>query len=215
MASGMKLFIATPILTEPKFNFFDSMMRFCAAYRGKFMFRQIVGGMIGLARDNAASEFLKTDCTDLLFIDSDIAFTVADVDRICSHDLDVVGGCYPLKQEAEKPTLVLSLVDGAKHDENGLIECTGIGTGFLRIRRSVFEKLAPHAKTFKNDKGETEQDFFPSGVDDGKYWGEDLAFCRLWRKHGGKVWADYQIRLSHFGVKIFRCEPGKAQTTKT
>ena len=211
----MKLFIAIPSTNGGSAIFADSLAKFFATHRGAFTFKRMPALGISVARDHLVHEFLKTDCTDLLFIDSDIGFCSRDVDRLCSHDLDVVGGCYPLKNEGEKPTLVLSLVDGARANEKGIIECVSIGTGFLRIRRNVFDELrvATPQLSFENSEGETEHDYFPAGVEGGKFYGEDIAFCRSWRRIGGRIFADFGIRLHHEGTKIFGCEAKKQQTS--
>jgi hypothetical protein len=216
MADPIKLFIGVSSTNGGTSIFADSMARFYATHRGFFIYKRMPSLGVGLARDHLVHEFLKTDCTDLLFIDSDIGFSSEDVGRICSHDVDVVTGCYALKAETEKPTLVLSLVDGARANTNGLIECVSVGCGFLRIRRAVFDQLrvaTPH-KSFKNDRDEIEHDYFPEGVEDGRYYGEDIAFCRNWRKLGGRIFADFGIRLDHEGFKIYGCEAVK-QTTST
>lgn len=213
MANRMKLFIALPVMEEPKTLFFDSLVKFFAQARFGFVFRQIVGVSVGpgLARDHAVHEFLKTDCTDLLFVDHDIGFKAADVERLVSHDVDVVGGVYPLKQKG-KPVLAYAPINGGPSNEHGLVECGGIGTGFLRIRREVFEKLraATPELSFVNEAKEVEHDYFPVGVSDGLYIGEDLFFCKNWRKAGGKVYADLGVRLTHQGNWTFRCEPESA-----
>lgn len=207
----MKLFIASPIIGEPTTLFFDSLTRFFARAPMEFVFRQVHGVSVGpgLARNHAAHEFLKTDCTDLLFIDADIGFTVGDVVRICAHDLDVVGGVYPLKREG-KPTMVYAPEPDCRAI-GSLVPCAGIGTGFLRIRRNVFERLIESglAKEFMNEAGETEFDFFPVGVKDGLYMGEDIYFCRNWKSIGGTIFADLAANLGHEGRKVFRYEPEK------
>jgi hypothetical protein len=216
MAEPVKLFIGVSSTNGGTAIFADSLAKFFASHRGFFIYKRMPSLPIGLARDHLVHEFLKTDCTDLLFIDSDIGFSSEDVGRICSHDVDVVTGCYAMKMPGEKPTLVMSLVDGAKPDANGLIECVSVGCGFLRIRRDVFTKLrlATAHKSFINHQGEREHDYFPEGVEDDRYYGEDIAFCRNWRKTGGRIFADFGIRLDHEGNKIFGCEAGK-QTTST
>ena len=204
----MKPFIATTIWGGAHPNYLDSLVKFCATYGAPFTFRQEMGDGIGAARDRCAGNFLRSDCTDLLFIDSDIGFSVADVRRILSHDVDVVGGCYPLKQDGT-PTLVLSPIELSEPGPNGLQECHAVGTGFLRIRRNVFEEMREEyaGLAYTSDNGLLEHHYFDSYVEGGRLWGEDIGFCRRWRAMGGKIFADYGIRLNHSGNKIFRCEP--------
>jgi hypothetical protein len=204
----MKLFIATITPGHMTDQFVVSLLRAVSARPVDMVFRPVFGGaMVPLARNEAVSQFLQTDCTDILFIDSDIEFLPNDIARICSHDMEVVGGCYPLKQPGQ-PTLVLCPVEGARPDSSGLMEATGIGTGFLRIRRGVFERMAMHSpeSLFFKD-GRQLADWFPVGPQDGQYWGEDIGFCRRWRAMGGRIFADLGVRLNHIGQFTFRCEP--------
>jgi hypothetical protein len=53
--------------------------------------------LVTRARNRIVANFLKTDCTHLLFIDADIGFTAGDVDALTRGGFDVVGGVYPMK----------------------------------------------------------------------------------------------------------------------
>ncbi len=210
----MKLFIATTLAGGAHLNYLDSLARFAAAYDHEWTYHAEHGDGIGAARDRCVGRFMRSDCTDLLFIDSDIGFTAADVKRIMRHDVDIVGGCYPLKQDG-KPVAVLSRVEGATVDKNGLQEAIAIGTGFLRFNRNVFERFKaayPHLE-YVSDAGAIEHHYFDSYVEDRTLWGEDIGFCRRWRALGGKIYADWGIALTHSGNKIFRLTPEKQTTT--
>jgi len=212
----MKLFIATTMNGGAHMNYLSSFARFCAEFRLPWTYRSEPGDGIGAARDRCAAHFLASDCTDMLFIDADIGFTAADVNRILSHDVDVVGGCYPLKEDG-KPTLVLSPYEGAAIDpETGLQECVAIGTGFLRIRREALDRIksATPRLEYEDDKGAKFHHFFDSYIEDRKLWGEDIGFCRRLRACGGKIFADWGIHLTHSGNKVFRAFPEKQTTTK-
>jgi hypothetical protein len=46
----------------------------------------------------------------------------------------------------------------------------------------------------------------------GEYLSEDYAFCRRWRKLGGKVWLDTESRLVHIGnYEFFACPKSRYQ----
>ena len=210
----MKLFIATTLAGGAHLNYLDSIVRFDAEFREPWTYHAEYGDGIGAARDRCAGRFLRSDCTHLLFVDNDIGFTARDVRRIIAHELDVVGGCYPLKQDG-KPTLVLSPVEGSEIDQaTGLQECIAIGTGFLCIKREVFERFrmgTPHL-AYLAEGDFQEHHYFNAHVSNGRLWGEDIAFCHGWRAMGGKIYADWGIQLTHSGNKIFRAVPEK-QTT--
>ena len=79
----------------------------------------------------------------------------------------------------------------------------------------VLEKLAkeyPERKTVNKqlvgNKVETMEKgwytFFETAQDpENGYLGEDIAFCRLWTNIGGKIYADTQTPLTHFGSHAF------------
>ena len=159
------------------------------------------------SRNAIVAEFLKTDCTHLLFIDSDIRFEADDFLRLISRDYDVVGGIYPLKEPEEG--YVIKPIDGGEPDENGVLEVNGIGTGFLKIRREVIEALEKGAEHFINLREETLEKLripiiFERIVRDYKRMGGDIAFCWKWQQMGGKIHADVTLDLAHIGVTEWR-----------
>ena len=95
---------------------------------------------VGRSRNMITRLFLESDCTDLLFIDSDIVFAVEHVKRILSHPEEVVGGMYFKKgQGVAEPCL--NTIKRPVIKPSGLNQVAYIGTGFLRIKRIVFEKI--------------------------------------------------------------------------
>ena len=60
-----------------------------------FMFNE---SLIQRARNLLAANFMKTDCTHLMFIDSDIRFNPADVVKMVQADKEVICGIYPKKE---------------------------------------------------------------------------------------------------------------------
>jgi hypothetical protein len=98
----------------------------------------------------------------------------------------------------------------AEPDSN-LIEVTKTGTGFLLIKRDVFEKLNAHpaTKPFNNDIGldpvlnEHMKTYFDTAVRENRYYSEDWTFCENWRDIGGQVWVDKRVLLRHVGTYTF------------
>ena len=77
--------------------FLQSMMQLILGAMVRISFGWSCDPSVERARNVLTANFLASDCTHLLFIDSDIAFTPRDVQRIISHEEEVVGGIYPLK----------------------------------------------------------------------------------------------------------------------
>ena len=162
---------------------------------------------VNRARNTCASKFLSGDATHLMFVDADIKFNPTDVVKLLTHDKDIVGGIYP--QKTLPPKMVVNTIDNGKREGN-LIEVGTIGTGFMLIKRTVFEKLIEEGATPYNDQMElinnNQYDFFQCTIDSrGTYLTEDWSFCRRWRQVGGEVWVDLDIALEHVGY--FRFQP--------
>jgi len=101
--------------------------------------------------------------------------------------------------------------DGAEEGPDGLQEVTKTGTGFLLMKRGVFEKLNTHpaVKPFNNDIGLPPElnphmkTYFDTAVRENRYYSEDWTFCENWRDIGGKVWVDKRVLLKHTGTYVF------------
>jgi hypothetical protein len=101
----------------------------------------------------------------------------------------------------------------AETDEHGMIEVRHGGTGFMLIKRGVFETLEPHVPTyriatFKGADGEyvhpITREFFATSIDQsGALLSEDYHFCELWRKYGGSIHANPFIKLEHVGTYVY------------
>jgi len=190
--------------------------------------------LITRARNELARLFLEKEMDYLMFIDADIQFDGNAVAQLMAADRDIVCGIYPKKeidwakvgQAAKAGRENLSDYAGAfvfnmvhnesghvETDNDGVIEIRHGGTGFMLIKRRVFERLANHVptyrtSTFKNVDGEYAKplthEFFATSIDHtGALLSEDYHFCELWREHGGKIYANPFISLQHVGTYIY------------
>lgn len=165
------------------------------------------------ARNRIAKAFLEDPkATHLLFIDTDLIFSPEHVARLISHDLPLVCGCYPKKQ----PGLdwVLNTLPGEERDPaTGLQRVRYAGTGFMLIRRDVFEaidRIFPEIR-YQPDDGEPEEgvyrDFFRVGpcVAGGRrrYLSEDWYFCEMAQQAGIPTFVDTNVVLKHCGDAIY------------
>jgi len=99
---------------------------------------------------------------------------------------------------------------------NGFAEVSEAATGFMCIKKEVFYKLKqayPQLKytsdqTINNEKHASNNSyaFFDCTIDkeSNRYLSEDYAFCKLWRETGGKVHADLQSPITHYGTHAFK-----------
>lgn len=163
--------------------------------------------IITMARNMLVDQFLKSDCTELLFIDSDVLAKPEDIMRLMaqSGDKDVTAGSYPRRAKDKKFFMDLYF------DENDELEFDGammriqrVGTGFMLIRRNVIEHIAEKSEKYLGQDGVGEvANVFEFKLLDGKFVGEDYSFCDKARAEGFKVWLDVEISLPHVGQEEF------------
>lgn len=163
---------------------------------------------IDLARDQLARLFLLSDATDLIFVDDDVGFQPDGLWQLLRHDRDIVGGVYPKKTEQpEWPFKPLANENGGYvfDAETGLIECEGLPTGFLRIRRNVLERMtnAFPERVYVNDQGDQLHEFFPVERVGYRKFGEDYRFCQMARECGFRLWAEPDLTFTHTGRKVW------------
>ncbi len=219
-------------LTEP---FFMSFVRTAIGFKEiglKFSISTLSDSLISRARNQLVAKFMACpDYTHLMFIDVDLSFMPDDILKMLWHDKEVITGAYPIKtidwnkvsqgvHKGIEPSNLLGnsvrfvvnpvrTVDSKIKVENGAISVYDAGTGFMMIKRSVFEKLfAAHPELkYVDDTGllnEEERKYsyalFNSYVDkDGRFLSEDYGFCRYWQNNGGDIWTDPSINLDHLG----------------
>jgi len=167
--------------------------------------------LISRARNTLTAKFLHTkESTHLMFIDADIGWEPWHLLVMLNAQKDVIGGLYPMKSLPIK-WCVNGIPDADQNDPSGLIEVTKTGTGFLLIKRDVFDKLNAHpaVKSFTNDIGLDPalniymKTYFDTAVRENRYYSEDWTFCENWRDIGGQVWVDKRVLLRHTGTYVF------------
>ncbi len=250
---GIKLFVATPMYGGNGSGiYFKSCLdlQLACAHIGieckfSFLFNE---SLITRARNYLVDEFLRSDATHLLFIDSDIEFDFRDVITLLLLDKDIIGAPYPKKsinwtnivaavrqnpaiqpQDLERLVgdYVFNVVPGTtKIRVDQPIEVMEIGTGYMLINRSVFDKMAtefPHLK-YKPDHGGPHfggdryiHAFFDTVIDphSERYLSEDYMFCQNWRAITGQIWYCPWMKTTHMGTYGFKGDmPFVAQTTQ-
>jgi hypothetical protein len=173
------------------------------------------------ASRNALAE--KAGHDYLMWVDSDIQFPPYGISRLMDRDKDVIGGLYFRKEKDARPN-VFKLNDGNFFETiydiptfKEPFQCDGVGTGFMLIKRKVFEAFTPEV---------CEKLWYPFDLGRGpsnKEEGEDLSFCRRVKELGFEVWCDPTIPLGHIGRHIYKHEDfiaanqfkGWAMKTKT
>ena len=165
--------------------------------------------IITMARNALVHEFLKTDCTELLFIDADVIVQADDILRLLAQSggKDITAGAYPRRaQDAKFFTDVYTDENGELEFDGSLMRVKRVGTGFMMIQRHVIEKMvAAHPEWTYENKAKDEQisAVFDFKIIDGQYVGEDYLFCDRATQMGFTVHIDVDISLPHVGQHNF------------
>ena len=238
-----KLFVATPMYGGMNHGMYAKscldLQGLCIQHgievRFSFIFNE---SLITRARNYLADEFLRSGMTHMLFIDADINFDPRDVIALLALDKEVAGGPYPKKSikwtavrdavvknskiepsEMEKVAgdFVFNPAPGTERfSVTEPIEVLEIGTGFMLIKREVFDKFKeayPELRYKPDHLGQANFDgsryihaYFDTVIDHGvsdRYLSEDYMFCQWWRKIGGKIWLCPWMRTHHIGTYAF------------
>jgi hypothetical protein len=181
--------------------------------RFSFLFNE---SLITRARNYLVDEFLRSGMTHMLFIDSDICFNPQDVLALIALDRDIIGGPYPKKSinwknvhatsrkfandpkfdpgilETVAGDYVFNAIPGTKEFKvTEPLEVLEIGTGFMLIKRAVFDKFKeeyPHLSYKPDHQGQANFDggryihaFFDTVIDPDshRYLSEDYRWPHL------------------------------------
>jgi hypothetical protein len=178
--SKIRLFVASPMFAAQASGFYvQSALELYSACKTinlqihwSFLFNE---SLITRGRNTLAHQFLKTDCTHLLFLDSDIRWKTPEILRMLAftEEAPVLCGVYPKKEinwasvhaavmrgvPAEElkhhtATMVVNLIgyQGTKVVAGDRpAEVLNAGTGCMLIARRVLEAMAPQVDTYVTD----------------------------------------------------------------
>jgi GT2 family glycosyltransferase len=127
----------------------------------------------------------------LLFLDDDQVFAPDLLERLLSHEKDIVAALCLRRDEPYGPFCfsedlgehTFLPIDLHQHGPEDLVRVAAVGTGAMLIRRRVFEKL--------------EDPWFPIAES-----GEDVMFCQEAQRQGFEVFCDLGARLGHLTTAV-------------
>jgi hypothetical protein len=221
MYGGMATAAYTSSLAQTPATFMRNGLDLC------YMFR-VNDSVVASARNHLAHQFLESQATHLMWIDADIGFNPMDIVSMVYADKDIVCGIYPKKEiewnrvaqaakngvpaerlSAHVGSFVVNLLpnSAAAKDEPSseeLFEIAGGGTGFMLIKRRVFDALSPAVGEYVQEQIVIKE-FYSTCIDpeSREFMTEDYHFCKLAHNHGFKIYAAPWVHLSHTGTYVY------------
>ena len=164
--SPYRIFVATPVHDQCSIHYAQGLLEFqqlCFKKNVEVTFQIMKSSLVTQGRNLCVSGFLESNCTHMLFVDSDILFNAESIFKMIERDKDVIAIPYPLKTlmwdkafkkmqdgEIKKPDDIRKWLHTYPmkienmHDinvERGVIEVTHSPTGCMLIKRQVFDKM--------------------------------------------------------------------------
>lgn len=189
----MKIFLCIPSGDYAQMNFMSSVMdmgNHTISIPNSTLHRvNIQSSNITYNRNKMTDYALRNGADWLLFIDSDMVFPPYTLDRLLSHNKDIIGivarkRSYPFESIG---TLIKSEDIGSTES---LLQMSRIGAGVLLIRAEVFKKITLPWWRNQYEDGILEE------------MGEDIYFCEKAKEAGYEIWADMLLssQIGHMGV---------------
>lgn len=223
-ATGLRVFIATPTADGIMLaGYVEALARLVGRLLAagiQHVFRSLDGTDLILQRNLLTDAFLRTDCTHLLFVDSDMAFPPDLAERLLAADKPLIGTVYSKRaldfaglrtRLATRPfaeALPLTydwnvrILHRAISTRGDICQVDGLGGGFLLIRRDCFATLLAQSDV-PFVTGDARQPrlraFFRDMALGDEVLDLDYSFCRRWQDCGGEVWAYPSVDLRHIG----------------
>lgn len=207
---NVKLFIATPAFDGKVFVPYaislSETILLLAKNHIQCEYRIVTSGSLLCAeRNRLVDSFLRSDCTHMLCIDSDIGWPPTAVMGLLSKKEDFIAGIYPARGEKTFLFRPSRKEDGSLlvNTEKGLLQMQYIPAGFMLLSRNVIQTMVDKFQDLKFTPKDPSQcvgyALFNTELYEGEFWGEDFVFCRRAREVGFDIWVDPMIQFDHAG----------------
>ncbi len=201
----MKVFIATPIRDYVTAEYAQSL--FHAGLYCKKRDIEVVPHIIrnscfiDIARNVLVRDFLKTDCTHLLFVDSDIGYESHAIAGLVEAGVPVCAGVYRKRE----PELKFAVQIREPQEFRGpWLRADRVATGFMCVERAVLEEMTRRVHACKVSNSGIIPMIFRINTRD-VFVGEDYCFCddyNILHEEGffhQPIWVYPDITFNHNG----------------
>ena len=221
------IYIAMPCYDSVKVQTMTSMVKLIADLTRagiKMNMNTLKSPYISYARNILTAQFMKSDKDYLLFIDADVEFEPECALRMVVAQKDIVCTPYRVKTSSVRYTTTVADNNNVKILPGGLVEITRGPSGMMLIHRRVFETLQKNRPDLEIDVHQ-HIDLFPKDLKifsfwdctfkDGKWTGDDIAFCNLAIENGFKLYANIESTMIHHGSMGYKGRYGDGLRSKS
>lgn len=173
---------------QPRFGmFFDSLMHVRGVTHENVIYFR--GANIAENRNGIAVKAMEFGFHAVWYVDDDQVFAPNTLERLISHDKDIVSGLYVARQIPFVPHVYHQREDGhitprlLQNGDRSMISAMVTGAGCLLVKCNVFKKM--------------EKPWWRLGEADQVNWHDDAGFCKRARDVGFEVWCDQGCPVGH------------------
>lgn len=191
------LFVGTPFYQNVMHQRWMLGVESCRQ-RWRCRIEQVVGSFLSKSRDVLTQIAIESGASHTLFVDSDMAWSADDVERVAALDADFAAAAYVSRDGQGRPMW----------DTNGVgLRVNWVGAGFMLFRTEALIRFA-------NESPPERVYLAPGGFPVNALWTadkiaglehetEDGAFCRRWRESGREIVVDASIVVRHIGEVLY------------
>lgn len=193
-----KIAISVPVRDHVTTTFTQSLamlMKKCGETGQKVSLHMVMGSEVAMQRQQLVDEILATDCTHILWLDSDMGFPTFTIEALLGHEKDIVACNYSTRVPPHRPVAFTSQnhLDDRVMSGTGIQEIFAVGLGCMLVKREVYENISrPFFSVEWNDN-------YTNLV------GEDIYFCQKAKSYKYKIWLDNDLSefISHVGTRTY------------
>ncbi len=185
---GVKIAIGLPTNRGIKPKTAQSLMEMIALSKHEYHFIISTKGYnTAENRSYIVAQAIKNDCTHLLLTDDDMVYESDSLNKLLSHDKDIVGAKYSVRRIVEKgiQSEVIEYTDEKSDTE--LFKCGALGGGLLLIKTDVFRKIKRPWFGYE---------YYENGM---VKMSNDWWFCRQATNARYDIWCDPLLEVGHIG----------------
>jgi hypothetical protein len=193
------LFLATPTHDARVHHaYMNGVLEAALAHRGRLIISKFTSLTLSLSRDILTAHFLRSNATHLFWVDSDIGWGAADLEKLLAANKPFVCGNYARKQEDRALASELR-----SHREGKLIEAKYAAAGFVLLTRACVERLVEAHPELKYETPHGPAWALWSPIFQRVPRSEDISFSKRWQALGEKIWVHSEVILKHYGETIY------------